>query len=358
MASFGNMFSKCYIFAVLFICKFMLIRAVPVEPVCSKFSYDEQLLEKMVRMEFFVENMQKEVEKSVSNVMDLMIGIKGNNSELSDRFSEQQDKIDNLERQTDVLSETMANKSIVSENMQSTRNMTVVVGNIIKDLEESTSGLDNLKVITDEINKKCEDGLSDMNTNLERQMSVLSVTMANKSVVSENMKSIKSMALNVENIKKDLEKSTSGLDDLKTVTGEVKATCKDGLLDLSNKFAALEKQIKELDQATEKKTQTVAFNVMDAISFTDREPVKFSNVIFNEGDAYNKDTGMFTAPTDGIYQFNAHICGKKDAGEIEYYIKVGSKAIVSGEFVLPERASDTKVHHLVQLPWFEKVKVC
>jgi hypothetical protein len=64
-----------------------------------------------------------------------------------------------------------------------------------------------------------------------------------------------SVALNVENIKKDLEKSTSGLNDLQAVTGELNATCKDGLLDLSNKFAALEKQIKELDQETEKKTR-------------------------------------------------------------------------------------------------------
>jgi predicted nucleic acid-binding Zn ribbon protein len=49
------------------------------------------------------------------------------------------------------------------------RNMTEVVGNIIKDLEESTSGLDNLKMVTDEINKKCEHGLSDLSKNLERQ---------------------------------------------------------------------------------------------------------------------------------------------------------------------------------------------
>jgi hypothetical protein len=41
----------------------------------------------------------------------------------------------------------------------------------------------------------------------------------------------------VVNIKKDVEKSTSGLDDLKTVTDEIK------------------EQMKKLDQATEKKTR-------------------------------------------------------------------------------------------------------
>jgi DNA-binding transcriptional regulator GbsR (MarR family) len=127
MASSENLFSKLYIFAVLLINQLKLIEAVSVEPVCSKFSYDEQLLEKMVRIEFFVENMQKDVEKSVSNVMDLMTDIKGNNSELSDRFSEQQDKIDNLERQTDVLNN---NKSTIFESTS----MSLFFKNVFKSL--------------------------------------------------------------------------------------------------------------------------------------------------------------------------------------------------------------------------------
>ncbi|XP_060591435.1 EMILIN-2-like, partial [Ruditapes philippinarum] len=115
-----------------------------------------------------------------------------------------------------------------------------------------------------------------------------------------------SLALNVENIKKDLEKSTSGLDDLKTVT------------------------------------ETVAFNVMDAVSYTGTKPIIFSNILLNDGNAYNNVTGIFTAPTTGIYQFNAHVCGLKSAEDIEYYIKVGSNVIVTGEFEVPERATDTK----------------
>ncbi|XP_060589623.1 heavy metal-binding protein HIP-like [Ruditapes philippinarum] len=216
------------------------------------------------------------------------------------------------------------NVSKASNSKESMRNLTEV---------ESTSGLDNIKVITDEINKKCEDGLSDLSKNLERQTNDLR---------SSSTESMRNVSVVVANIKKDVEKSTSGLDVLKAVTDEVKTTCKDGLSDLSKRLAALEKQMKELDQATEKKTQTIAFNVADAVNYTGSDAIKFSNIILNKGDAYNKDTGIFTPPIDGIYQFNAHICGNKTVDDINYYIKINSKWIVTGEFTIPARATDAK----------------
>ncbi|XP_060590969.1 asialoglycoprotein receptor 1-like isoform X2 [Ruditapes philippinarum] len=57
-----------------------------------------------------------------------------------------------------------------------------------------------------------------------------------KDVVVENMKS---MAELVQNITKDLKKSTSGLDDLKSVTDRINSKCEDGLSDMSEKIAAL-----------------------------------------------------------------------------------------------------------------------
>ncbi|XP_060585677.1 uncharacterized protein LOC132741507 [Ruditapes philippinarum] len=162
------------------------------------------------------------------------------------------------------------------------------------------------------------------------------------SEIAEIKESMKGMTVVVENIKKDLENSTSSL---KAATDEVKASCNNRFSDLSQKFAALEKQIKELDQTTEKKTQTVAFNVMDAINYAGLEPIKFSNILLNEGDAYNKFTGFFTAPTEGIYLFTAHICGKKSTPEIEYHIKVRGSKIVTGEFNVPNntnKATDPK----------------
>ena len=51
---------------LIVMCIISSINAASLEPICSKFSYEEQLLEKMVRLEFFVENMDKDVKASVT----------------------------------------------------------------------------------------------------------------------------------------------------------------------------------------------------------------------------------------------------------------------------------------------------
>ena len=45
------------------------------EPHCNKFSFEEQLLEKMVRLEFKVENMFNSISKSQSDIEDLALKV-------------------------------------------------------------------------------------------------------------------------------------------------------------------------------------------------------------------------------------------------------------------------------------------
>ena len=58
------------------------------EPVCSKFSYEEKLLEKMIRTEIRVETMQNEIKKTEENVLNTLLEIKKTASDIYDRFED------------------------------------------------------------------------------------------------------------------------------------------------------------------------------------------------------------------------------------------------------------------------------
>ena len=42
-------------------------------------------------------------------------------------------------------------------------------------------------------------------------------------------------------------------------------------------------------------------------NMVDKQVIQFNHVISNEGVAYDKSTGMFTTPVDGIYNFQTTI---------------------------------------------------
>ncbi|XP_045184487.2 uncharacterized protein LOC123542625 [Mercenaria mercenaria] len=57
-------------------------------------------------------------------------------------------------------------------------------------------------------------------------------------------------------------------------------------------------------------TPKIAFNAYTRSggSFSDNQRIIFPHVLLNEGGGYNNNTGYFTAPVSGLYQFSAHIC--------------------------------------------------
>ncbi|XP_060573323.1 uncharacterized protein LOC132731206 [Ruditapes philippinarum] len=58
------------------------------EPVCSKFAYEEQLLEKMIRTEIKVETMVNEIKKTEDNVISTLGDIKQTVSDFTDMFAD------------------------------------------------------------------------------------------------------------------------------------------------------------------------------------------------------------------------------------------------------------------------------
>lgn len=70
-------------------------------------------------------------------------------------------------------------------------------------------------------------------------------------------------------------------------------------------------------------------------------PVIFEKINLNEGNGYDKSTGVFTAPADGVYQFNAQLCINKDY-DLEYSIVAASVKIVKGEFRAASDSGDEK----------------
>jgi NAD-specific glutamate dehydrogenase len=63
------------------------------EPVCSKFAYEEQLLEKMIRTEIKVETMVNEIKKTEGNVIRTLSDIKRAVSDFTDMFAEMKENI-------------------------------------------------------------------------------------------------------------------------------------------------------------------------------------------------------------------------------------------------------------------------
>ncbi|XP_053374270.1 heavy metal-binding protein HIP-like [Mercenaria mercenaria] len=114
----------------------------------------------------------------------------------------------------------------------------------------------------------------------------------------------------------------------------------DNLSELHGKIEKLE-NINDKEEITASETPAVAFNAREAVEYSGTDTVVFSTVILNEGKAYNDKTGFFTAPIDGIYQFNAHLCFVREI-DVEYYLKVESNSIASGEYRVPQGTTDLK----------------
>lgn len=62
------------------------------EPSCSRFHYEEQTLEKMIRLEIFVERIKGELAETQKQVMNALDDLKNERSKLHANFDEMENK--------------------------------------------------------------------------------------------------------------------------------------------------------------------------------------------------------------------------------------------------------------------------
>ncbi|XP_053400227.1 C1q-related factor-like [Mercenaria mercenaria] len=74
----------------------------------------------------------------------------------------------------------------------------------------------------------------------------------------------------------------------------------------------------------------VAFNARSSftVSVSSGGTVVFDTVLMNEGEGYDRATGIFTAPHNGLYYFAAHVCNEGN-NAVRYAIVVDNNQITS-----------------------------
>ncbi|XP_060569097.1 uncharacterized protein LOC132727568 isoform X2 [Ruditapes philippinarum] len=106
------------------------------EPMCSKFAYDEQLLEKMIRQEIKVESMQKDIKKTQENVSFTLEEVKKTSVEVSKTLESLQNNA--TEVMKGIIRDKERNEEILRKTFAEQRN------NFTTDMEEGKKMLKEL----------------------------------------------------------------------------------------------------------------------------------------------------------------------------------------------------------------------
>ncbi|XP_045169349.2 uncharacterized protein LOC123532065 [Mercenaria mercenaria] len=91
------------------------------------------------------------------------------------------------------------------------------------------------------------------------------------------------------------------------------------------------------------KEESVAFNAnkTSVLDSSLLRTIVFTQILLNDGGAYNNATGIFTAPTTGIYQFNGHVCGNSGK-DMLYKLIVEGQTLISGGYKVSSNDTDRK----------------
>ncbi|KAK7506691.1 hypothetical protein BaRGS_00002166 [Batillaria attramentaria] len=123
-------------------------------------------------------------------------------------------------------------------------------------------------------------------------------------------------------------------------------------------LTALKTLVNKLQARTETKVAfQVRFSAAISVDVTNHQTLVFDVVELNQGGAYDKDTGFFTAPVSGLYQFHVHLA-HTPPGRVQVFIVRNGREVAevesSGDDAYMDRSSNSVV---VQLSPGDKVWV-
>lgn len=119
-----------------------VINAASIESMCSKFAYEEQLLEKMVRMEFYMENMQKELRKLVTDAIE---NLSSKYAETVTKLSDISGKLVRYEKSVEQIENNKLENKIIGQINSVQKRIDDNLNETVKFLERTSSELNNLK---------------------------------------------------------------------------------------------------------------------------------------------------------------------------------------------------------------------
>ncbi|XP_060606797.1 uncharacterized protein LOC132759080 isoform X2 [Ruditapes philippinarum] len=233
------------------------------EPICSKFDYEEKLLEKMIRMEMKMEKIIEEVKDKEKDYMSVA-------TNLSQR-------VGNIENDA------------IQYQRGINRKMVEFADNFSQSKLSDLADFADLKIQHDEQIKSIA-VLKEANANQETELKKL------RQEINGESSEIK--LINIKNRKQEID--IIGLKQkISTTSSEINTVNRKQDTD-RNKLRQEIAAIKEI----------VGFSAHLSSTVNTTARVVFNTVITNQGKGYDSSTGIFTAPYTGLYFFSAHVCNQ------------------------------------------------
>ncbi|XP_060556157.1 cerebellin-2-like [Ruditapes philippinarum] len=117
----------------------------------------------------------------------------------------------------------------------------------------------------------------------------------------------------VDKLKADVDETKGNLHDTLAYITTERTESNKMLKQITSRIVDIENTLKDLKD--EKETADIIHFSARGIknrSPATKETLVFSSIMSNHGSAYDKSTGIFTAPVRGLYMFNLHLCIYRD----------------------------------------------